>query len=453
MQFAGQRTTENLEPLGKPDNLLVKLSPDVLPDPFAILVHGITPQQTISEGISEADFVDYFEKNVAKKDTVFIGYNNIRFDDDFVRYAYYRSLRDPYEWHWRDGRSRWDLLDPIRMMRALRPEGLEWPFAPDGKPTVSLGAMTQVNNIEHGNAHDALADIQALIELAQKYLSAQPKLFKYLLDMRDKERVEKLVDQGKPFVYTSGKYSGEFLKTTVVHKLVDHPKRKGAVVYDLRVDPTPLFSLSPIELARRWRSYEPEDRLPLKSLFYNRCPAVADISVLSSSPESQERIKIDLRVCEKNRKVLVENPDFAKKVLDVIALADKEQQAMFGTSEDADESMYDAFWKDSERLALAELRRKNPAEIIDSAPKNNDRINELAFRFVARNFPEHLTQEQSLQWETTRAKLINGSKNKSPLVAFGQKLQQASMGAISEKQQFLLTELELYVQSILPYDV
>ncbi|MDQ3094303.1 MAG: exonuclease domain-containing protein, partial [bacterium] len=66
MQFAGQRTDMNLKPIGKPDNILVKLSPDVLPDPFAILVHGITPQTANSDGISEAELISYFTKDVAK---------------------------------------------------------------------------------------------------------------------------------------------------------------------------------------------------------------------------------------------------------------------------------------------------------------------------------------------------------------------------------------------------
>mgnify|MGYP001562560014 CR=1 FL=1 len=41
MQFAGQRTDMDLNPIGEPVNILVSLSDDVLPDPQAILVTGI----------------------------------------------------------------------------------------------------------------------------------------------------------------------------------------------------------------------------------------------------------------------------------------------------------------------------------------------------------------------------------------------------------------------------
>ncbi|MDO8265493.1 MAG: exodeoxyribonuclease I, partial [Candidatus Saccharibacteria bacterium] len=205
MQFAGQRTNEDLEPIGEPDNLLVKLADDILPEPDAILVHKITPQQTLSDGISEAEFAEFFYEKVALKDTVFVGYNNIRFDDEFMRAVCFRTFHDPYEWHWKDGRGRWDLLDAIRMMRALRPDGMEWPFI-DGKPTVKLEEMAKANGLLHENAHDALSDVLALIALASKFKNAQPKLFNYLLSARDKKGVAKIVEAGEPFVYTSGKY-------------------------------------------------------------------------------------------------------------------------------------------------------------------------------------------------------------------------------------------------------
>ena len=57
MQFAGQRTDANLDPVGEPQNWLVKLSEEVLPDPDAVLITGITPQKTLEEGYSEAEFL------------------------------------------------------------------------------------------------------------------------------------------------------------------------------------------------------------------------------------------------------------------------------------------------------------------------------------------------------------------------------------------------------------
>src|ERR1035437_1897167 len=92
MQFAGQRTDMYLKPVGEPDNILVKMTSDVLPEPDAVLVHGITPQQTISEGVSEIDFVKYLTSQVFIPDTITVGYNSIRFDDEFMRFTFWRNF-------------------------------------------------------------------------------------------------------------------------------------------------------------------------------------------------------------------------------------------------------------------------------------------------------------------------------------------------------------------------
>ena len=104
MQFAGQRTNLNLEPIGDPDNIYIKITDDVLPSPDAVLVTGITPQKTLADGISEADFLKYFYEAIAVPKTVLVGYNSIRFDDEFIRNLNYRNFYDAYEWQWSEGR-------------------------------------------------------------------------------------------------------------------------------------------------------------------------------------------------------------------------------------------------------------------------------------------------------------------------------------------------------------
>ena len=294
MQFAGQRTNAKLEPVGEPHNILIKLTDDVLPDPDAILITGITPQQTVTDGVSEVEFLKTFYEEIATPSTVFVGFNTVRFDDEFMRYLMWRNYYDPYEWQWKDGRSRWDMLDVVRMTRALRPDGIKWPFAPDGRPTNRLELLTSLNDLEHEHAHDALSDVHATIAVAGLIRGKQPKLFDYLLNMRDKRRVAALVERNEPFVYSSGKYASEWEKTTAVVRLGDNPKKQGALVYDLRHDPAEFLELSAAELVERWRWARDEDaprRLPIKTLQYNRCPAVAPLAVLDDA--SKQRLDLD----------------------------------------------------------------------------------------------------------------------------------------------------------------
>src|SRR5690606_17041190 len=85
MQFAGQRSDMDLNPVGEPYNLLVRLNDDTLPSPDAIMVTGISPQQTVDEGYSEAEFAKILSEEVFTPDTTVVGFNNVRFDDEFIR--------------------------------------------------------------------------------------------------------------------------------------------------------------------------------------------------------------------------------------------------------------------------------------------------------------------------------------------------------------------------------
>ena len=114
MQFAVQRTDKNIKPIGKPSNILVELADDTLPSPGAIMVTGITPQATKQDGMSEREFCDFIMNEIATPGTTIIGYNSVRFDDEFIRHTLWRNFYDPYEWQWKDKRSRWDLLDVVR---------------------------------------------------------------------------------------------------------------------------------------------------------------------------------------------------------------------------------------------------------------------------------------------------------------------------------------------------
>ena len=235
MQFAGQRTDMDLNPIGEPVNILVKMTEDALPSPGAIMVTKITPQDTLRDGITEAEFVKFVTEEVFVPNTIAVGYNTVRFDDEFMRATLWRNFYDPYEWEWKDGRSRWDILDVVRLTRALRPEGINWPFREDGAPTNRLELITKLNGVAHEHAHDALSDVYATIAVAKLIKEKQPKLFDFLLKMRDKKEIKKYVnlDNKQPFVYASGRYANEFNKTTVAFPLTSG--RNGKVlVYDLR---------------------------------------------------------------------------------------------------------------------------------------------------------------------------------------------------------------------------
>lgn len=453
MQFAGQRTSLTLEPIGQPDNILIKLTEDVLPEPEAILITGITPQATRADGISEAEFLSYFHNQIATPETIFVGFNNIRFDDEFIRQANYRNFYDAYEWSWQDKRSRWDLLDMVRLTRALRPEGINWPFASDGKPSNALGLLTAVNKLDHANAHDALADVNATIALARLIRNKQTKLFDFMLSMRDKKKISALVSSGKPFVYASGKYPSVYEKTTVVVSLGEHPAKQGVLVYDLRRDPALLADMTPETIAKTWheRVEDETKRFPVKTLRFNRCPAVAPLSVLDK--KSEGRLSLDMKIIKQHQQALAKLPDLREKLLKALEILEGYRQAQFINDEqEVDSQLYDGFFGEGDKNLMAIVRAAEPETLSSlSLDFKDDRLAKLLPLYKARNFPKILSSDERTAWEEFRYHKLLGGGDKSLASLYFSKLAEiAKRPNLNRDQQYILEELQLYGQSILP---
>lgn len=460
MQFAGQRTDLDLNPMGEPHNIIIALSDDILPDPDAILITGITPQHTQAEGTTEEDFLKTFTDEIATPGTIFAGYNTVRFDDEFMRATHYRNFYDPYQWQWKDDRSRWDLLDVVRMTRALRPDGIKWPVDSEGRPTNRLELLTALNGLDHQHAHDALSDVHATIAVAQLIRGKQPKMFDYLLSMRHKDAIKQLADAGKPFVYASGKYSGDYQKLAVVAKLADHPRRGGALVYDLRYDPGLFTDMTVDQLVAAWKWQKPEDRDPtkprlaIKTLQYNRCPAVAPLAVLDD--DSQKRLSINLEDVTRHRQKLQQATGFGDRVLQALDILDNEQQQRFALEDKTvDAQIYDGFVGDGDQHVMAKIRDARPEELSSFVSQCKDkRLQQLLPLYKARNFPRKLTTEERIAWEAHRAEQLFAGGEKSRIAQYFTRLQQlAERKDLTQNQKYLLEDLRLYGESIMPTEL
>lgn len=437
----------NMQPIGDPINVLVSLSEEVLPDPQAILVTGITPQKTREEGYSEAEFLQLLHKQVFVPGTITVGFNSVRFDDEFMRYTHYRNFHDPYEWSWQDGRSRWDILDVVRLMRALRPEGVEWPVDDEGHATNRLELLSGKNGLQHEKAHDALSDVMALIGVAKLIKEKQPKLFDYLLKLRNKKEVANLVnlDNPQPFVYTSGRYPKGTGHTTVAYPVAPGNTLGTVIVYDLRHDPTEWAQMSVAELRDlRFANYERRQMegfvsLPAKELSYNKCPAVAPVGVLDEA--AQTRIKIDLKLVGQNLAKLRAS-DLAEKLREVFA------RETFPKTDDVDAQLYDGFVNDKDKPKMSAIRAASADDLADFHPEFTDeRLVGLLLRYKARNFQKSLSDEDRALWEEYR-----GERIRRDLPRYMQQLGTLTGQAQTTHSHFLLGELQLWAESIAPIE-
>lgn len=448
MQFAGRRTTLDFEPLGDPVNLLVKLPDDTLPSPGAILTTKITPQKTLEEGITERELAKYLSEEIFTPDTIILGFNSVRFDDRFIQHLFWRNFYDPYEWMWKDGRSRWDMLDVVRMTRALRPEGITWCFTEDGKPTNRLELLTKANGISHESAHDALSDVNALIDVTRLIKEKQPNLFNFLFRLRDKREVKFLVspDRPAPFVYTSGRFGSTHNFATVSYPLFK-TKNDNILTFDLRYNLDE--KLAELETAQKStsetseKSRTPEkplkDRLfPLfKELAPNKCPAVAPLSVLDAE-NGWAKIELSKDLINKNLKILTSHPEIIDQLKTELKNLTFDRPPV-----DAEASLYDGFPPDSDKVRFRAIRAMTtPEELADFHPNFADpRLPELLLHYKAKNFPTSLSDSEEQSWQEYRKRRLE--RQSAPFVEELQKFQQT--GA----DPFILEELYLYYQSLL----
>lgn len=460
MQFAGQRTDADFNPIGEPQNILIQLSDDTLPSPSAVMVTGITPQATLTDGMTERDFCQYFMQEIATPDTTIMGYNSVRFDDEFIRHLLWRNFYDPYEWQWSEGRSRWDLLDVVRLTRALRPEGITWPVTPEGHSTNRLELITKLNGIEHEHAHDALADVIALIEVTKLLKSKQPQMFDFLYSLRGKREVAALVnpEQPRPFVYASGRYPSAFEKTTVAYPIA-YGENGTVFVYDLRHNLDDLLAAEQaaqeagtIDFSKPWRERDPWERgyLPIvKKLQYNRCPAVAPIGVLEKE-NGWQKLQLSKTDIEHNLKSLLAHPEFIERVT-------QSKQRDFPPADDVESALYNGFLDDQDRVLCAAVRNNGIEDLTNFQPVFTDeRLPELLTHYKARNFPTNLNSAEAESWEKYRAERLKRQsgiffgelQRIKKLLASGQGIN----GKTPEESQFLAEELMLWYQSVAPVE-
>ncbi|REG81821.1 exodeoxyribonuclease I [Marinomonas pollencensis] len=457
MQFAGIRTDLEFNVIGEPIMFYCRLADDVLPQPEACLLTGISPQDANREGLCEAEFMAAIEAELALPGTCSLGYNSIRFDDEVVRHGFYRNFIDPYAREWQNNCSRWDIIDLVRMTYAMRPEGIEWPTGEDGKVSLKLEALTKANHIAHEQAHDALSDVYGTIEIAKLIKTKQPKLFDYYLKMRQKHELQQFIDpvRMKPFLHVSGMFGQLKKYSAFVAPIAPHPTNKnGVVVFDLMSDAQPLLDLTVEEIRHRVFSRQEElgelPRLPLKVIHYNKAPAVAPATFLKDEAVVS-RLALDGDICRKNLALLKSFPGLAAKVS---AVFEQEERSI---PKDPDLMLYSGGFFSREDKARMETIRNTPAEALSELELSFDdrRLPEMLMRYIARNYPDQLNEQQREEWEEYRAfKLMDKDGGGSiAMEAFFERLNSiAQTPDLAPAKQIMLQDLSDYAQSIYPIE-
>ncbi|BBI01426.1 exodeoxyribonuclease I [Buchnera aphidicola (Nipponaphis monzeni)] len=368
---------------------------DYFPNLESVLLTGITPIYTRKIGVNEAIFSKKISYIFNKPNSCILGYNNINFDDEFTRNIFYRNLIDPYSWSWKNNNSRWDILILLRSCYVLRPEILKWFKNSKGIVSFKLQDITYINNIYHRNMHDATSDVYATIEIAKLIRRANPKFFNFLFRYRlKKETIQLVMSNNKNiFLYISNFFGYKCNYMGIITIIDWHIKNKNILIaFDLSKDVFELIKYFNINQ----KSILDNKKLFEKGIVFisvNKCPVLLPVIVLRK--QDKIRLNINLNYYFRQLIFIKQNSHFFKKIVQKMC-----EIKNCKTSKNVDLKLYDSFLNFNDSLLIKKIRLMSPMFLSKQLLKfREDRMNEIFFRYKARNFPENLTNAEQLNWK------------------------------------------------------
>lgn len=448
LQFAAIRTNLQLEEIERHE-ILVKLNPDAVPAPRAVLTHHIGVADT-NKDLCEFEAIGKIHALMNTPGTISLGYNTLGFDDEFLRFSFFRNLLTPYTHQYANGCQRMDLYPMATMFRLYKPEVLVWPKI-DGKPKMKLELINKCNNLASGPAHDAMVDVEVTVALARK-LYQQKEMWDYLLGFfrkdLDLERQGKLPLAFNPdfgifregLIIDSSMGPANFYQSRMVC-LGGHLHYKNQTIW-LRLDhpnlrKTRMDNVDEHTWAYRKKSAEPGFVLPPKERFLQFY--------------SEER----LALVNKNKEWLIGKPKLWQEIVDYHLNYTYPDVP----NVDMDAYLYaNGFFNREESTWCQRFRQANVKDMAAlSATTNNSVLRELAMRILGRNYPDAMTPElkdefaQHMQQVTTRDEKsaltdYRGNKRTLPCVALKEIDEILTCEPLPDSERKLMVDLQAYLQ-------
>ena len=380
LTFAAIRTDTRLEEIRR-ESVTIRLRDDIVPSPWAFLTHRLTPE-ALQEGLCEYDAAHRIHGIMNHPGTVSIGYNTLGFDDEFLRFTFYRNLLDPYTHQYAGSCSRMDLLPVATLFRIFKPDIVKWPEI-DGKPSLKLEHITAENNFAtSARAHDAMADVESTLALARA-LKAQDDMWTYALGFFDKKTDLARLNQIEKTVSTD---CGTFRVCIMVSVFFGPETMYMAPVLHIGgSEPYPNQSL--------WLRLDTEHFLP--GAFdpeKNQPPVIRKKTAeanLILPPVERFWTRLSgkqQQICSDNLAALSSRPGIFSRIVH----HHRSYKYPVVPDLDADAGLYqDGFFSRDEKKAMALFHRAEGRKKVSVLEKTTtSRVKTLAARIVARNFPE-----------------------------------------------------------------
>ncbi|HSW69361.1 MAG TPA: exonuclease domain-containing protein [Gammaproteobacteria bacterium] len=439
LHFAAIRTDLALKELDRHE-IKIKLNPDVVPSPYALLTHKMGIKEILN-GVSEFEAIKQIHQWLNTPGTISLGYNTLGFDDEFLRFSFYRNLLKPYTHQYANHCSRMDIYPITLMFYLFKNDVLLWPET-DKKISLKLEHLNAANQFISGRSHHAMVDVEITLELARRFLH-EHDMWEYLHGYFKKDIDKLRLQQIQTGICVNGKLGREINFQCPVLFLGNHQHYSNQTVW-LRLDTKELTEITSETIFEKSRGInkkpgEPNFILPYKERF-------------------MKHITSDRKdLIEKNQQWLKENPGILKEITHYHV----NYKYPVYPETDAQARLYmNGFWSASEELFCQRFHAGNrEAKIKLLQQAASPLLKTLALRILGRESVESLSLKEAEEFADYLKKIhskneeeilidYQGKKRLTPHAALAEIEKIRTEMVLSEEDLGLLMEYEAYLLSI-----
>lgn len=444
LQFAAIRTDLSLNELERYE-INVQLAPDVIPSPTALLIHRIPFSEMLS-GEIEPTAITKIHALLNTPGTISLGYNTLNFDDEFLRFSFYRNLLSPYTHQFEQGCGRADLYPMIVFYYLYKNDLLQWP-AQKEKISLKLEHLNAANQLTTGQAHQALSDVETTIALAKR-CQQDAAMWDYLLQLFDKnktmQQLSKLALHTTALLIDPALGAAQNFQCPVL-LLGTHHHYANKIVW-LRLDNISFETIA-------------TDKNPEATWAYY-CKPGQDHFILPLTERYQKLSAAQQSMQQQNLNFIQQHPEF------LTAISEYYLNFTYPIIPHLDSAaaLYDIpFPNFLEKKLCAEFHQAAPADKAAILPKlTNPTLQELAIRLMGRFYPQHLpTQYQSIYAEYLQRSYYSDPRH--PLLDYRghskltaqsalQEIEALQKKSLSAADQLLLADLNHYLTEQCSHD-
>ena len=308
-----------------------RLSPGVIPEAMSLIVSNTSPKKLKETNLSHYQMVRQFvDKLKSYGKVTYIGWNNIEFDQIFLRNTLFQNLYYPFS-STTNGNKEGDLLNLARAANLYYPNTLKNAINKKGNLEYKLDTMAPINGIKH-EAHRAIGDCSAVLAIAKIIKKKAPSVWNSSLMTTNKEESLKIIKNEKLFC-TNEFYYGKvvpFVQTFVCQ----HPIYQWPKTFDLKHDPN-IYMNMPIQVLKEELKKSPK---VLRTCRHNKHAIVMNPSYIDHFEEYK---MIGINKLTERADIVRKNKKFAEKV-EVILRDEAQEKAETKSQEDLceEETLY-----------------------------------------------------------------------------------------------------------------